>query len=72
MTSTELLTRPVRTSTTNPDRLAHYVDKSKIVDAHVLGSELVALCGYRWVPTGDPEGHPVCPPCREAWESLPE
>lgn len=25
--------------------------------------EVVALCGYRWVPVNDPEKYPVCEEC---------
>lgn len=42
-----------------------------VVDAaRMLGVELVALCGYRWVPKHDPAKHDICNPCMEIWEAL--
>jgi hypothetical protein len=37
-----------------------------IIDlARLTGSEVVALCGYRWVPKANPKKYPVCPACVE-------
>lgn len=52
------------------DLYAHIVNKAKVTDAYVLGTELEALCGKRWVPTRDPKNYPVCPSCREVAESM--
>ena len=54
------------------ERFSHYVDKDKIVDSAVLGTAVVAICGKVWVPTRDPKKFPVCPECKEIYESLPE
>jgi hypothetical protein len=54
------------------ERFAHYVDKNKIVDSAVTGTPVTALCGKVWVPNRDPQRFPVCPECKEIWESLPE
>ena len=54
------------------ERFAHYVDKHKIVDSAVTGTPVVALCGKVWVPSRDPKRFPVCPECKEIYESLPE
>ncbi len=54
------------------ERFAHYVKKDGIVDSAVTGQELEALCGKKWVPTRDPQRYPVCPTCKEIYESLPE
>jgi hypothetical protein len=54
------------------ERFAHYVDKDKIVDSAVTGTPVVALCGKVWVPSRDPRRFPVCPECKEIYESLPE
>jgi len=43
-----------------------------MADAYVFGTELTALCGYRWIPSRDPEKLPVCPECQEIYETLPE
>lgn len=54
------------------ERFAHYVQKNKIVESAVTGTPLVALCGKVWVPSRDPGRFPVCPECKEIWESLPK
>jgi Protein of unknown function (DUF3039) len=53
------------------ERFAHYVVKDKIVDSQVTGTPMVALCGKVWVPSRDPKRYPVCPECKEIYESLP-
>lgn len=52
------------------ERFAHYVRKDRIVDSAVLGNAVVALCGKVWVPSRDPQKFPVCPTCKEVYESL--
>ncbi|RAE85288.1 DUF3039 domain-containing protein, partial [Burkholderia multivorans] len=43
-----------------------------IMESMVTGTPLIALCGKVWVPTRDPERFPVCPKCKEIFESMPE
>ena len=31
--------------------------------ARLTGQELVALCGYRWIPMRDPRKYPACKTC---------
>jgi len=52
------------------DRFSHYAPKAKIMEAIVTGVPIVALCGKKWVPSRDPEKFPVCPTCKEIYESL--
>ncbi len=52
------------------EKFAHYVAKDKLTAAFIEGSPVVALCGKVWVPTRDPQKFPVCPECKEIWESL--
>ena len=52
------------------ERLSHYVDKDKLTEAMVMGTPVIALCGKVWVPSRSPEKYPVCPECKEIWESL--
>ncbi len=52
------------------DRFSHYAPKAKIMEALVTGIPIIALCGKKWVPTRDPEKFPVCPTCKEIYESL--
>ena len=52
------------------ERFSHYVDKDKLTEAMVMGTPVVALCGKVWVPSRAPEKFPVCPECKEVWESM--
>ena len=54
------------------ERFAHYVQKDKIVESAVTGTPVIALCGKVWVPNRDPKRYPVCPECKEIYESMPE
>ena len=54
------------------DRFAHYVPKEKLMQALVEGMPVRALCGKMWTPSRDPSRYPVCPECKEIWESKPE
>jgi hypothetical protein len=54
------------------DRFAHYVDRSKLTEAYVLGTPVIALCGKVWVPSRDPSRFPVCPECKRLYEMGPE
>jgi len=53
------------------ERFAHYVDKNDMMNATVFGTPIKALCGKVWVPSRDPKKYPVCPECKEIYESLP-
>jgi len=52
------------------ERFSHYVPKGKLMEAMVNGTPVVALCGKVWVPTHNPEKYPVCPTCKQIWDSL--
>ena len=52
------------------ERFSHYVPKDKLTAAMVEGTPVVALCGKVWVPSRDPQRFPVCPECKEIWESM--
>ena len=52
------------------ERFSHYAPKDKILTAMVEGTPVRALCGKVWVPTRDPNRFPVCPECKEIYESL--
>ena len=62
--------RTVPTDEGDHERFSHYVEKDKLTEAMVMGTPVVALCGKVWVPSRAPEKVPVCPECKEAWESL--
>jgi hypothetical protein len=53
------------------ERFSHFVKKEKIVESAVLGTPVVALCGKVWTPSRDPQKFPVCPTCKEIYESMP-
>jgi hypothetical protein len=54
------------------ERFSHFVPKDKLTDAMINGTPVIALCGKVWVPSRDPERYPVCPECKEIWESMRE
>jgi hypothetical protein len=53
------------------DRFSHYAPRDQLTEAMVMGTPVKALCGKVWVPSRDPQRYPVCPTCKEIWESLP-
>ena len=53
------------------ERFSHFVPKEKIVESAVLGTPVVALCGKVWTPSRDPQKFPICPECKEIYESMP-
>ncbi len=64
--------RTVPTDNGDHERLSHFVPKDKLMDAMVNGTPVVALCGKVWIPSRDPQKFPVCPECKEIWESMQE
>ncbi len=64
--------RTVPTDNGDHERFSHYVPKDKLMDAMVNGTSVVALCGKVWVPSRDPQKFPVCPECKEIWETMRE
>lgn len=54
------------------ERFSHYADKDKIMEAMINGTPVRALCGKVWVPSRDPSRFPICPECKEIYESIPE
>ena len=52
------------------ERFSHYADKNKIMESALTGIPVKALCGKMWVPGRDPEKFPVCPECKEIYETL--
>ena len=62
--------RTLPTDDGDHEKFSHFVDKNKLTEAMVMGTPVVALCGKVWVPSRAPEKFPVCPECKEVWESL--
>lgn len=66
---------PVLNETKDPEDCKHIVDqhanKCNVTEAIVLGIELVALCGYKWIPGRDPDPLPMCVPCSKILAAIP-
>jgi len=41
---------------------------ARIMEARVNGTPVTALCGHVWVPSRNPENHPICQKCLELYE----
>ena len=54
------------------EKFSHYVKKDKIIESAMTGLPVRALCGKLWTPTRDPEKFPVCPECKDVYESMQE
>lgn len=67
--STELR-RDERLDEGDHERFAHIIRKSDQMRAYVMGEEVVALCGKRWVPTRAPDRFPVCPECKATLDAM--
>lgn len=75
MSSADILERPdVRDADTDhSEDVFHYVKKDKIAESAVMGTMVQALCGEIFPVTKAPKpGSPVCPACKEIYESLRE
>ena len=73
MTLPDTETRPETTDQTSDDRpeMFHYVQKNKIAESAVLGTFVLALCGEVFPVTRQAKpGSPVCPECKEIYESF--
>ena len=51
-------------ASTDDPGVAHIVKATDAGRGYIDGDEIVALCGYRWVPTRDYAGLPVCADCQ--------
>ena len=65
----ELLNRTV-VDEGDHERFSHYAPKNAIMESAPTGKPVRALCGKLWVPGRDPEKFPVCPTCKEIYETL--
>ena len=71
MSSTQTLTEPRTSDADTGNELFHYVRKAKIAESAVMGTMVQALCGEVFPVTKAPKpGSPVCPACKEIYESL--
>lgn len=44
------------------------VGTDAVLEARIMGFELEALCGYKFVPHKDPKKLPVCQKCKEMYD----
>jgi hypothetical protein len=71
VTDTQVLESPSTADTDKGPELFHYVRKNKIAESAVTGTMVQALCGEVFPVTKAPKpGSPVCPACKEIYESL--
>lgn len=40
-----------------------------VTEARIFGFPVEALCGYVWIPTKDPNNHPICQKCKDIYEA---
>jgi hypothetical protein len=72
VTDTQTLEAPQTSDADTGDQLFHYVRKAKIAESAVMGTMVQALCGEVFPVTRAPKpGSPVCPRCKEIYESMP-
>ena len=62
----------VDTSHGDHERFAHYVDKNEMMESHVFGTPILPHSALMGVPSRDAKRFPVCPECKEIYESLPD
>lgn len=62
-----------KVDTDNPENVKHIINQklpgNSIADATIFGWEIVALCGYIFIPTKDHTKLPLCTPCKLALEA---
>ena len=71
-TTKEKTEKKTKTYSQEHERFSHYVDKDAIIPSAVYGTPIRALCGKMWIPSRDPKKYPICPTCKEIYDSLPE
>jgi hypothetical protein len=70
-TTTKVLEKPSTSHTDTGPEMFHYVRKNKIAESAVMGTFVEALCGEVFPVTKVPKpGSPVCPACKEIYDSL--
>ena len=69
--STQVLEQPRTDDAETGSEVFHYVRKEKIAESAVMGTFVQALCGEVFPVTKVPKpGSPVCPACKEIYETL--
>lgn len=65
-------TRTAPTDNGDHDKFSHYVHRDDAMRSMVYGEPIMALCGKIWVVEQEGSKYPVCPECKEIFESIPE
>lgn len=52
------------------ERFSHYIKRDEQMPAMIEGTPVRALCGKIWVPTRDARRFPVCPECKEIYDTF--
>ena len=72
MSTTQTLTEPRTSDADTGNEMFHYVRKAKIAESAVMGTMVQALCGEVFPVTKAPKpDSPVCPKCKEIYDSVP-
>lgn len=50
-------------------KVAHILDKDDVMRGYIFGEVVTAICGYRFIPTRDPNLFPLCQKCKELMPS---
>lgn len=64
---------PSEADVDDPEHVAHIVwpkGQARVTEARIMGTEVEALCGHRWVPYRDATGMPVCKTCLRIFEQM--
>jgi hypothetical protein len=74
--STQTLQRPETQTGSGSPTYAHLVGPkdgkdgaTRVMEARFSGTPVTALCGHVWIPGRDPKKFPVCPPCKELFDT---
>jgi hypothetical protein len=71
--TTEVLERPKTQDADTGPEMFHYVDRAKSIESAVFGTMVEALCGEVFPVTKVAKPNsPVCPKCKEIYDSFPE
>lgn len=69
--TTQILESPKTSEADTGTEMFHYVRKAKIAESAVMGTMVEALCGEIFPVTKTPKpGSPVCPRCKEIYDTM--
>lgn len=70
--TTSIKDNPMVDETTESDepKISHVIHKEDHLRGYVLGEPVLALCGFIFVPSRDPNGYEMCPKCTEIVQKM--